>query len=688
MVRAVPLRNEYSDNVLSGLPITVAGHRGGTTFVIRPMSASEDLTAERKYHYDFEDIRPYRYRVSLDDAGIDVDYAPSCQSAAYSFTFHADSTHYLVLNSEKGKLVYGDDGAVSGSFVLKDSVKIFLYLLPEERPNKIIEISEKKIAIGFNQNQVTIRYGVSFIDAGQARANMCREIAGHSVEEIASNGRSVWNETLSKIKVRGGTDDQKTVFYSCLYMIFERPIAISEDGRYFSVFDGMVHDDGGRVFYTDDWYWDTYRAAHPLRTIIAPQMEMDMVNSSIQMASQSEFKWMPTFPTVTGDNHSMNCNHGIAVVADLISKGLNDFDVEQAYEVCRGALMDKSLTPWTRMPSRHLDEFYHQHGYFPALRPNEAETEPYVHSFEKRQPVAVTLGTSYDSWCLSVIANYLGKEDDAKYFSEKSLNYRNIFNQETRFFHPKDEDGNFIEPFDYCFSGGVGFREAYDENNGWIYRWDVPHNISDLVSLMGGPEIFTAELDSMFDSHPAKSKYEIWKQAPDHSALVGQYSMGNEPCMHIPYLYNYAGKPWKTQKMTRSLLDKWFRNDLMGIPGDEDGGGLSAFAAFSMMGFYPVTPGMPIYDLTSPVFRSISIDVSGGRKFKIVCHGYDKDNKYIQMAKLNGMEYDQPWLTHEEVMEGARLDLYMGRLPNEQWGASSKTSPPSFTFDIDKHMNN
>lgn len=681
MVRAVPMRSETSDNVVHGLPVTITGHRGGTAFSLCPYAGSGDLDSRMSYHYDFEKITPYSYDVYLEEAEVEVHYAPSHQSAIYSLEFRKPGIHYIVVDSAAGEISAAQDGSVSGYSILKDSTKVYVYFLPGEKPSEIKALSGSRLALGFSSASFDLRYGVSFISAEQARANMEREVAGKTVAQTASYGRELWNRTLSRIKVKGGTEDQKTVFYTSLYMIYERPVNISEDGRYYSAYDGKVHEDGGRPFYMDDWYWDTYRAAHPFRTIMDPEMEMDMVNSSVTAASQSEYRWMPMFPTVTGDSHSMNCNHGVAVVADLISKGLVDFDTELAYEVCKGALTDKSLAPWTRMPAQRLDAFYHEHGYYPALATGEDETETYVHGFEKRQPVAVTLGTAYDNWCLSQVADYLGQEADAVYFADRSYDYRNIFNPATGFFHPKDESGNFVSPFDYTWSGGVGFREAYDENNGWIYRWDVPHNIADLISLMGGEDKFISALDSLFSAPIGSGKYSVWKQSPDHSAIVGQFSMGNEPCMHIPYLYNYAGQPWKTQKMTRFLLDRWFRNDYMGIPGDEDGGGLSAFAAFSMMGFYPVTPGLPVYALTSPVFEEVSIDTGSGKTFRIVCHGYSPENRYIARAVLNGKEWDKSWISHEDIMDGAVLELYMERYPDTGWAVSPESCPPSFSLD-------
>ena len=250
------------------------------------------------------------------------------------------------------------------------------------------------------------------------------------------------------------------------------------------------------------------------------------------------------------------------------------------------------------------------------------------------------------------------------------------------FFHPKDKDGNFIEPFDYRFSGGIGARDAYDENNGWTYRWDVQHNLADLINLMGGRENFARNLDQTFAEPMGRGKREFYTQLPDQTGNIGQFTMANEPSLHIPYLYNYAGQPWKTQKRVRQVLKTWFRNDVMGIPGDEDGGGLTSFVVFSSIGFYPVTPGFPSYNIGSPLFSNVKVTLPNGRIFEIDAENCSDENKYIQSATLNGKPLDQPWFTHDDIKNGGKLVLVMGRHPNKAWGADKKAAPPS--ADIEK----
>lgn len=523
---------------------------------------------------------------------------------------------------------------------------------------------------------VNLRYGISFISEEQAEKNLRREQKEYNLEKLAQTGRDIWNETLERIQVEGGTEDERTIFYSSFYRTFERPVCMSEDGRYFSAFDGQVHNDNGTPFYTDDWIWDTYRAAHPLRVLIDRQKEENIIDSYLRMAEQMGNLWMPTFPETTGDTRRMNSNHAVATVADALVKGLH-VDTVKAYEACRRGMEEKTLAPWSGKPAGWIDTFYRDHGYIPALRPDESETDPNVHPFEKRQPVAVTLGTSYDQWCLSRIATALGKAEEAAHYLQCSYNYRNLFNPTTSFFHPKDKDGRWIEPFDYRFPGGMGAREYYGENNGWVYRWDVPHNIADLINLMGGNEAFIANLDQMFREPLGRSKYEFYAQLPDHTGNVGQFSMANEPSLHVPYLYNYAGQPWKTQKRIRQMLRTWFRNDLMGIPGDEDGGGMTSFVVFSSLGFYPVTPGFPAYNIGSPLFTRAQITLSNGKVFEIEAQGASDENKYIQSATMNGKEWNKPWFSHDDLKEGGKLVLVMGNHPNKAWGINADNVPPS-----------
>ena len=690
MLRVYPERADYTSELLNGLPIIVTNHRERSAFNLSPYQG-DSLRPVMAYTYDNERLTPYSYSVELDDNRIKAEYALSHQSAQYRITFEPDKPAYVIVNSRNGAIRVGHN-FICGRQQLSNNTNVYLYIEPQEEAieagvveNGVIEGS-KDLAEGTNvcaawrfaegTSTVNLRYGISFISEEQAEKNLRREQKEYNLENLVQTGRDIWNETLGRIRVEGGTEDEKIVFYSSFYRTFERPVCMSEDGRYFSAFDGQVHNDNGTPFYTDDWIWDTYRAAHPLRVLIDRQKEEDIIDSYLRMAEQMGNLWMPTFPETTGDTRRMNSNHAVATVADALAKGLH-VDTVKAYEACRRGMEEKTLAPWSGNPAGWIDTFYHDHGYIPALRPDEQEIDPNVHPFEKRQPVAVTLGTSYDQWCLSRIATALGKTEEAAHYLQCSYNYRNLFNPTTSFFHPKDKDGRWIEPFDYRFPGGMGAREYYGENNGWVYRWDVPHNIADLINLMGGNEAFIANLDQMFREPLGRSKYEFYAQLPDHTGNVGQFSMANEPSLHVPYLYNYAGQPWKTQKRIRQMLRTWFRNDLMGIPGDEDGGGMTSFVVFSSLGFYPVTPGFPAYNIGSPLFTRAKITLSNGKVFEIEAQGASDENKYIQSATMNGKEWNKPWFSHDDLKEGGKLVLVMGNHPNKAWGVNAGNVPPS-----------
>lgn len=692
MLRVYPERTDYTSDLLHGLPLIVTSHRGSSAFNLSPYQGSE-LAPVIDYSYDKEKLTPYYYEVTLDDTqNINIKYAPSHQSAIYNIEFvNPDMTSYIIINSKNGNIKVNKN-SVTGYQLLDNNTRVYIYLETDNIPIEtgILEGSSinpsKCEAKGNNSaavlrfadktSSVSLKYGISFISEDQAKQNMERELENKNLQDIKQVGRDIWNQALSDIEVEGDNEENKKVMYTSLYRIFERPVCISEGGRYYSAFDGKVHEDNGTPFYTDDWIWDTYRAAHPLRLMLDEKQEKEIINSYLLMAEQMGNMWMPTFPEITGDSRRMNSNHAVATVADAAVKGL-DIDLAKAYEACRKGIEEKTLAPWSGKPAGWIDSFYKEYGYIPGLQEGEKETDPNVHPFEKRQPIAVTLGTSYDQWCLSVIADKLGKNEEANYYLSRSYNYRNVYNPVTGFFHPKDKNGKWIEPFDYRYSGGQGAREYYGENNGWVYRWDVPHNVADLIALMGGNDNFVANLDNTFREPLGKSKFEFYAKLPDHTGNVGQFSMANEPSLHIPYLYNYAGQPWKTQKRIRKLLETWFRNDLMGIPGDEDGGGMSAFVVFSSLGFYPVTPGSPVYNIGSPMFEKAKIHLSNGKAFQIEAKGVSHDNKYIQSATLNGQPLNKPWFSHDDIKNGGKLVLIMGDVPNKAWGSSIDDAPPS-----------
>ena len=637
--------------------------------------------------------------MDLPEEDISVAYAPSEQSAIYEIKYNtAKPDRGIMLHTDNGELTV-QDNTISGYQALNDSVRVYIYLQSEEKNTRATvrdSVSQRLSMPADNQNKGTtvalffgpgketikLRYGISYISVEQAKQNVEREIQTYELDMIAKRGRSLWNSTLGKIEVEGGTEQDRQVFYTSLYRTYERMINISENGNYYSAEAKKVLPDNGVPFYTDDWVWDTYLAVHPLRILLEPQMQQHILQSYLRVAEQTPEHWLPTFPEVTGDTHRMNGNHAISLFADAYAKGLSGVNIDKAYSYALKTMQEKSLLPWTRMPKRELTKFMDDQGYFPALNIDEKESYPYVTRWEKRQAVAVSLAAYYDYWTLSELARHLGHDEEAKNFLKKSYDYHKLYNHQTGFFHPKDKNNKFIKPFDYELSGGLGARDYYDENNAYTYRWDVKHNIADLIYLMGGNEKFIENLDSTLRKPLSMSRWQFYSQMPDQTGNVGQFTMGNEPSLHIPYLYVYAGAPWRTQRFIHKLLDTWFRNDLMGLPGDEDGGGMSAYVVFSMLGFYPTTPGMPIYVIGSPRFPKVTIHLPTNKRFTITAKDWSKDNIYIQSAKLNGRTLNRAWFRHSDIVSGGELVLEMGATPNKEWG--SVEPPPSAGRIADK----
>jgi len=679
MLRMIPSHNEFVSDRMAGLPLNVPSHRQGDVLLLMPYcDDGSSLTNLGSYRYDQEVSKPYYYSVFLDDFGIDVHFVPQTKSGLFTINFENKGIRYVMVKTVgQGELQH--EGNAFFGYEHYHGIKHYFYL---EFDQKIFQADTVTIGknnavyakFGDKVRKVCARYGISYISVEQAKRNLRKEINSFDETTLIPLARKVWNDVLGKIRVEGGSEDQKTTFYTALYRSSERMINISEDGKYFSGFDGKIHNDGGVDFWTDDWIWDTYRALHPLQVLLNPKAESQKLVSYLRIYEQSG--WMPTFPCVFGDAHCMNGNHAAIMFADALCKNIS-FDVTKAADAMKHTVLSESMVPWYRGPITCLDEFYQKNGWFPALHPGEMETVKEVSPFEKREAVAVTLGASYDDWAIAQLDKKALKEDDYHYFLDRSLNYRYLFNKSTKFFHPKDSAGRFIEPFDYIFSGGIGARDYYDENNAWTYNWDVQHNIADLISLFGGTKPFTDKLDQLFVEGMQRSKWQYYAVHPDATGNVGQFVMGNEPSFHIPYLYNYVRQPWKTQKRIRMLMESWFRNDLMGICGDEDGGGMSAFYVFSALGFYPETPGIPMYVIGSPIFTKSTIRLDNGKNFTVIALKASWENKYIQSAKLNGKSYNKTWFTHDDLMEGGVLELVMGNRPNKQWGTSLESVPPS-----------
>ena len=679
IIRVYPIRKDYMDDQISSFPLTAVSHRLGEVFSVKPSIKPINITSwdlRMPYDHQLEITRPWYYSTYLIDDGITVEFTPGKKTGYYRFSFAAGENKTLLFN------VYNGEGSfwhflswkeITGSEIWQGNIKIYMYgvfnISGTPDPASLSgKIAKTYISFPPGAGPIELKYGISFVSAEQAKRNFEEDIRQKDFAVVKKNAEKAWSRVVSQVKVEGGTDAQRRSFYTALYRCNERMVDISEDSLYYSGFDKQVHKEG-RPFYVDDWSWDTYLALHPLRMILHPALEEDMLQSYVRMYEQS--KWMPTFPVLFGDYACMNGFHSSVIFLDAYRKGLRNFDIAKAYEGMRKNATDATLLPWRNGPKTSLDDFYHTHGYFPALHPGEKEMVEQVHPFEKRQAVAVTLGASFDDWALAQLAKDLGKTDDFELFSGKASNYKNLWNNEKQLFLPKDDKGDWID-IDPKFDGGPGGRDYYDENNGWTYLWQVQEDIPALIGLMGGKKGMETRLDQLFREDLGRSKQEFWNKFPDATALVGQYSMGNEPSFHIPYLYNYAGAPWKTQKIVRLLLSLWFKDNVFGIPGDEDGGGMSAFVVFSSLGFYPVTPGLPVYTIGSPVFSRSTLSLENGKQFTVIANNCSEVNKYIQSAKFNGKTLNTPWFTHTQLMNGGSLELEMGPRPNKTWGTGER----------------
>jgi predicted alpha-1,2-mannosidase len=676
-LRFYPVRRDALDDQIHSFPLSVISHRLGELFWLMPASGKQDGgTWNRPQAYDQEQTTPYYYSTRLDDSLIRVEFTPTARCGFYRFTFPAGQPVILLANRQGGELTGLETGAVTGVERFND-MKAFVYGEFSAPVRYAASTNGQKTRLVITARDpgkaLSFRYGISYISIEQARKNLAEGVSGWDFDQVKARAKARWNEALGQVKVEGGTEDQRRVFYTALYRCFERMVNITEDGQYYSGYDHQVHQDP-RPFYVDNWLWDMYRALEPLQMILNPEQEADKLQSYVRMCQQEG--WMPSFALIWGDWPAMTGNHAAVWMADAWFKGIRNFDLKTGFEGVKKNTLEATMLPWRNGPKCALDDFYAGHGYYPALHPGEKETEPLVDTrWERRQAVALTLDQSYDDWCTAQMARTLGNQADYDFFLKRAENYKNVYRADKGFFWPKDAAEKWIEPFDPKFSGGPGAREYFTENNAYTYQWDAQQDYAGLFQLMGGRRAAEAKLDTLFREDLGRPKYEFYSVFMDSTGMVGQFSMGNEPSMAIPYLYNHLGAPWKTQKRVRQLLNSWFTDTVLGMPGDEDGGGISSFVVFSMMGFYPVVPGIPAYELGSPVFDRLTIKLHNGKTLRIVAKNNSANNKYIKSVRFNGQPQNRIWFRHADVTNGLTIDLEMSDTPNTILGADEADLP-------------
>ena len=629
------------------------------------------------FDHDFEVARPDHYEVLLEDTNIEAAYTANKNYGVFKFTYENAENAYVVFYVKgldeyvlkDGRLYFVSDkpfgrrAFVGSMFDVTGAVAIdsFDLKLPSFY-NANFKEDTKAIRVKFDKNVVSIPFVVSALGMDSFDPCYEAEVKGKTYDDVYAESKAAWNEVLGKVRVEGGTEAQKRVFYTAIYRATSRMHNYSVNGKYIG-FDGQIHEDGGYAYLCDDGIWDTYRGMHPLQLILEPKAHRDTLESYLRMYKESG--WLPRFPYLGGNAPCMLGHHTVSILAESMKKGV-EFDYELAYEAAYKNATKRTMLPWRDGEAEELTQCYFEKGFFPGLEEDEEETCDLIHPFENRQSVAVTIEHSYDDWCVAQLAEKLGKTEDAEYFLNRSNNYKNLFNPEINFFHPKKIDGTFTKVYNPKWCGGQGGRRYYAENNAYGYKFGAQHDVAGMVELYGGKEAFAAEMDNLFvEQYDGVLKSTFLNQYPDATGLMGQFCMGNEPSFHVPYLYNYCGQAYKTQRKVREIMDLWFTDSPLGICGDEDGGAMSAFAAFSAMGFYPVNPASANYDIGSPLFDKVEIDLPNGKTFTVIAEGASGKAKYIQAATINGETLTAPLFSHDQMMEGGELVLTMGERPNK-----------------------
>lgn len=698
MVRVFPvtepgLNDRYFSDRIYGIALNMPRYRSGTAGSVMPTVGEVSFEPERSsswYDHDLEELHPWSHRVWLEEPAVWAEWTTTERAALYEFDFTdaGRQANVLFRVGSEGEVAVEGNRVVSG-WEAVDYARQYFYAVADRPFGSSgtydgTALSGKRSASGSGigawfsapagVGKVCFRVGISYISAEQARANLEAETGGLAFDAVKERSRAVWEEALGRIRVEGGTERERRIFYTSLYRTFERMVDQSEGGRYYSGFDRRVHEDA-RPFYNDDWMWDTYRNLHALGMLLDPGRKADELQSYVRMYEQ--WGWVPSFPELTewgGDwfeganpdwhGEPMIGNHVASFAAEAIRKGITGFDVEKLYEGLRKNALEGTMIPWRAGAAREPDRFYAEHGYFPALAPGEPEKYPYIDDgWEKRQAVSVTLEHSYDDWCLAQIARYLGRADDYELFMRRSRYYLNLWNPAIGYFAPKNERGEWIEPFDPQLCDGYGARSYFAEVNACVHAFHVQHDIPRLIALMGGDEAFVRRIDEAYNRGPEIDKWKFMGRMPDATGLQGLMPAGNEPAFHVPWLYNYAGAAWKTQHRVRQIADLWFDDRPTGLSGDEDGGALTAWYVFAAMGFYPVNPASGEYALSSPIFERIEIALPGGRSFVVKSPGASKVNKYIRSARLNGEQLVRPFITHEQIVQGGVLEFELTSRP-------------------------
>lgn len=631
-----------------------------------------------RFDHQHESAKPGYYQVKLLDYDINAELTATEHAGFHRYTYPANTPGHLVIdmnhsmnktNYFKSKILDAqirlvNDHTIEGYriitgwanmrkiyFTAEFSKAVTAIKLNNEQGTfdngTMVDGRNIKAVLDFdtsNGNQLLVKVGLSSVSVENARLNLKAEISGWDFDQTAKEAYSKWEKELSSIAIEG-TQVQKEIFYTGMYHAFTQPNNIADVNGDYLATDFTVHNSPDKKHYSTFSLWDTYRAAHPLYTLIQPERTVEFINS--MLAQYDTYGFLPIWQLWGVEDYCMIGNHAIPVVVDAALKGMKGFDLEKAFEAVKVSSTHNHLNS--------LFDVYEKYQYMPENL--------------ESQSVSVTLETSYDDWCVAQLAKKLGKTEDYTRFMKRAMFFKNVYDQKTGFFRGKDDKGNWLTPFDPLTYGANG-NSPYTEGNAWQYLWYVPQDVSGLINMMGGDLKFAAQLDKFFSlKDPAVKVNE------NASGLIGQYAHGNEPSHHTAYLYDYAGQPWKTQFYVAKISNELYNNSFSGYSGNDDCGQMSAWYIFSAMGFYPVNPASGIYAIGSPALSKAVIHL-GSKTFTMTAKNSGKGNIYIQSVKLNGKRYDNTYITHTDIIDGGELEFTMGNKPNKKWGTSIKSRPP------------
>jgi predicted alpha-1,2-mannosidase len=622
-----------------------------------------------RFRVETERPSPGHYAVRLDDEGIDVELTVTARTGLHRYEFPSVKDAHVIVDLQHAigfwKNVNGASlEVVDGTTILgtreaqarSGGARPFAFAATFSRPFSSygIEVDGKvtpgqrrasgkavKAHFDFDTTKdrvVFVKVAVSPVGVDGALANLTAEQPGWDFAETKRQARQVWNEALGKIEVRGGSAEQRRVFYTALYHSQLAPFVLGDADGHYRGSDGQIHRDGF-TNYTFFSLWDTFRAQQPLLTLVAPERVPDMLRSMMAIAERGG-----GLPGAGLAGH-----HAAPVFADAYLKGIRGFDAERAF-----ALVKRALTSG----ARGLDSYQ-------ALGWVAADKEP--------RASAHTLEYALDDWAAAELARALGKTEDDAFFRARSGNWRHVIDPKVGFARGRLADGSWRTPFDPRAVSHYQKDEDFVEANAWQYTFYVPHDGRGLAQRLGGRARLAARLDELFD----QASVLTGTYSADVTGLWGQYAAGNEQSHHIAYLYAWAGEPWKTQWRVRELMTRFYTDTPEGLAGNDDAGATSAWYVWSALGFYPVNPVGGVYVIGSPLFESASIDVGDGKRFEVAAKGNGPVNLYIQSATLNGRPLDRTFITHAEVLAGGRLEFVMGPTPNRRWAASPTAAPPS-----------